>query len=389
MTRRLGSRLDSTLASGPDLLGLGVQRRSRGASCQHALCPHSRVRTPASTRPCACPRVHSPALPRPRSRTRAPASFLPHAHSRVHAVGRESPQVGLEDGAQVGLDRSPSRKSFRGQRHRRGDAERAGMGGAGRAAHLGAQRHWEAMARPTWTAGDVEPHEPVRAGVHSQAPGSPRTREVKGDPGVGRGQEGPAWGLALAQSQGRDKHPGTAAHQVPVSMEFSRQGDWNGLLFPSPMMYMCMLSHFSRVCLFATSWTVARHASLSMKVSRQEPWSGAFSFSTSDVYVGLIKHYSPHCSSSKLFTSHCHSCTLYCKLFLDMRKVGQGAEVTCLRPHSFQTVEAGFGPTRSRLQSPCQEGPPASERQHKRACQGGVFEPQKNEADATGRWDFG
>ena len=117
----------------------------------------------------------------------------------------------------------------------------------GRAAHLGARRHWEAVARPTWTAGDAEPHEPVRAGVHSQAPRSPRTREVKGDPGVGWGQEGPAWGLALAQSQGRDKPPGTAAHQVPVSMEFSRQGDWNGLLFPSLMMYMCMLSHFSRV----------------------------------------------------------------------------------------------------------------------------------------------
>ena len=71
-----------------------------------------------------------------------------------------------------------------------------------------------------------------------------------------------------------------------------------------------------------------------------------------------------------------------------MRKVGQRAVVTCLRTHSFQTVEAGFGPTRSRLQSPCQEGPPASETQHTRACQGGVFAPQKNAADATRRRDF-
>ena len=28
--------------------------------------------------------------------------------------------------------------------------------------------------------------------------------------------------------------PWTAAHQVPLSMEFSRQEYWNGLLFPPP-----------------------------------------------------------------------------------------------------------------------------------------------------------
>ena len=36
----------------------------------------------------------------------------------------------------------------------------------------------------------------------------------------------------------------------------------------------CMLSHFSHVCLFATLWTVACQAPLSMGVSRQEYWSG-------------------------------------------------------------------------------------------------------------------
>ena len=37
---------------------------------------------------------------------------------------------------------------------------------------------------------------------------------------------------------------------------------------------MCaMLSHFSRVRLFATPWTVACQASLSMEFSRQEYWS--------------------------------------------------------------------------------------------------------------------
>ena len=37
---------------------------------------------------------------------------------------------------------------------------------------------------------------------------------------------------------------------------------------------VCVLSHFSRVRLFATLWTVAHHAPLSMGFSRQECWSG-------------------------------------------------------------------------------------------------------------------
>ena len=37
---------------------------------------------------------------------------------------------------------------------------------------------------------------------------------------------------------------------------------------------MCMLSHLSRVQLFATLWTVARQPPLSMAFSRQEYWSG-------------------------------------------------------------------------------------------------------------------
>ena len=35
-----------------------------------------------------------------------------------------------------------------------------------------------------------------------------------------------------------------------------------------------MLSHFSHVQLFATPWTVALQAPLSMQFSRQEYWSG-------------------------------------------------------------------------------------------------------------------
>ena len=38
--------------------------------------------------------------------------------------------------------------------------------------------------------------------------------------------------------------------------------------------YVCLLSRFSRVRLFATLWTVARHAPPSTGFSRQEYWSG-------------------------------------------------------------------------------------------------------------------
>ena len=37
---------------------------------------------------------------------------------------------------------------------------------------------------------------------------------------------------------------------------------------------LCMLSRFSRVQLFATPWTLAHQATLSMGFSRQEYWNG-------------------------------------------------------------------------------------------------------------------
>ena len=43
---------------------------------------------------------------------------------------------------------------------------------------------------------------------------------------------------------------------------------------PSKHMSMSVLSHFSHVQLFVTLWTVACQASLSMRFSRQEQWSG-------------------------------------------------------------------------------------------------------------------
>ena len=48
-----------------------------------------------------------------------------------------------------------------------------------------------------------------------------------------------------------------------------REGRWS-----LPFLFACMLSHFSCVQVFATLWTVAHQASLSMGFSRQEYWSG-------------------------------------------------------------------------------------------------------------------
>ena len=55
---------------------------------------------------------------------------------------------------------------------------------------------------------------------------------------------------------------------------------------------MCAQS-FSRVRLFATPWTVARQASLSMEFSRQEYWSGLLFPPAGDLPDAGIKPASP------------------------------------------------------------------------------------------------
>ena len=72
--------------------------------------------------------------------------------------------------------------------------------------------------------------------------------------------------------------PWTAAHQAPLSTEFSRQEYWSGLPFPSPNLYLKyninLLNinnksvQFSRIRLFATPWSAAHQASLSITNSR-------------------------------------------------------------------------------------------------------------------------
>ena len=73
--------------------------------------------------------------------------------------------------------------------------------------------------------------------------------------------------------------PWTMACQAPLSMGFCRQEYWNGLPFPSPVMKYEVtevneVKLPSHVRLFATPWPVAYQAPLSMGFSRQEYWSG-------------------------------------------------------------------------------------------------------------------
>ena len=70
--------------------------------------------------------------------------------------------------------------------------------------------------------------------------------------------------------------PDTAAHQAPPSLGFSRQEQWSGLPFPSPMQES---EKWKRSCSVMSDslwppWTAAYQAPLSMVFSRQEYWSG-------------------------------------------------------------------------------------------------------------------
>ena len=94
--------------------------------------------------------------------------------------------------------------------------------------------------------------------------------------------------------------PWTVAHQAPLSMGFPRQEYWSGVPLPSPgdlpnpgiehrspalradaspfeppgkTTHVCILSRFSCVRLFVTPWTAAHQAPLSTEFSRQEYWS--------------------------------------------------------------------------------------------------------------------
>ena len=73
--------------------------------------------------------------------------------------------------------------------------------------------------------------------------------------------------------------PWTVARQAPLSMGLSWQEYWSGLPFPPPfdlllLLLLLLLSRFSRVRLCVTPETAAHQASPSLGFSRQEHWSG-------------------------------------------------------------------------------------------------------------------
>ena len=71
-----------------------------------------------------------------------------------------------------------------------------------------------------------------------------------------------------------------------------------------------MVSHLSRVQLFATPWTVASQAPLSMGFSQQEYWSGLPCPSPGDLPHPGIKPASPALQSDSLLLSHQESSTV-------------------------------------------------------------------------------
>ena len=70
-------------------------------------------------------------------------------------------------------------------------------------------------------------------------------------------------------------------------------GDEPGAWSSVGTIVLCVLSHFSRVRLFAAPWTAARHAPLSMGLSRQEYWSGLLCPPAEDLPDPGIKPVSP------------------------------------------------------------------------------------------------
>ena len=120
--------------------------------------------------------------------------------------------------------------------------------------------------------------------------------------------------------------PWTVAHQAPLSMGFSRQGYWSGLPFPSPG----NLPH-PGVEPRSPTWQadaltseppgkLNHQAPPSMGFSRQEYWSGLPFPSPADLPNPGIEPGSPHCRQTLNHLSH------------QMFRSGQSDECECL-PH--------------------------------------------------------
>ena len=100
-----------------------------------------------------------------------------------------------------------------------------------------------------------------------------------------------------------------AAHQVPPIPRIlqARTLEWVAISFSKTWKWKVKVKSFSRVWLFATPWTAAYQAPLSMGFSRQEFWSGVpspspwylFSMVTSALFF-IIFLYSAYCWSTYL-----------------------------------------------------------------------------------------
>ena len=79
-------------------------------------------------------------------------------------------------------------------------------------------------------------------------------------------------------------------------------------------MRACVLSHFSHVCLFVMLWTIACQASLSMGFSRQEYWSGLLFPPPGDLPSPGIEPSSPALQTDSLLLSYWGSPCKLCDL---------------------------------------------------------------------------
>ena len=85
-----------------------------------------------------------------------------------------------------------------------------------------------------------------------------------------------------------------------------KQNQKNVVMYILPM-HACMLSCFSHVPLFATPWTVACKAPLSMGFSRQEYWSGlpySLPGDPPDSWIELLSPETPALQADSLLLSH-------------------------------------------------------------------------------------
>ena len=78
----------------------------------------------------------------------------------------------------------------------------------------------------------------------------------------------------ITQQLNKNKYPSSAFYFIYNSLQqkCTRKSSYRQM--DRQIDDVCMLSHFSHVGLFATLWTQASHAPLSVEFSRQEYWSG-------------------------------------------------------------------------------------------------------------------